>query len=80
MGKLHTLRRAIQEAPTVWFFTTYNDRVQIAYGARFTGTKWHPQKWGWNRHSYESFVASVLRDLGYKKATISRKSGRRSYR
>jgi hypothetical protein len=75
MGKLHSLRRAIEANPEQWLFRNIGDRsgriVNVA-GASFhrkTPTdptrRWYPRS-AWNtQHPYRAFVRSVLRDLGY---------------
>lgn len=68
MGKLHTLRRAIERNPSEWYHKHSNfvvlggfDRGHVK-GALFFRNRWRPTTWG---NSYRAFVASVLRGLGY---------------
>lgn len=66
MGKLHTLRRAIERNPEDWFYERrygYPRTENIARAARFYRGQWIPVL-GWGS-SYKSFVKHVLEELGY---------------
>jgi hypothetical protein len=56
MGKLHTLRRAIQREPRRWW---------SAWSAWYNpqSGQWEPKLW-WHKRSYRSFIQAVLRALG----------------
>ena len=59
MGKLRKLRKTILKDPSKWKVNPgYGKRV--AYGAHFY-KGWTPD---WSGHSYEAFVAHVLREVG----------------
>jgi hypothetical protein len=68
MGKLHTLRRAIERNPDDWHIPQWKPWAKVTYsypmGASFS--KWH-KKWRPFRcySSYRRFVAKVLVELGY---------------
>lgn len=57
MGKLHTLRRAIEHNPEKW------ERADSAYRAN-TG-QWVPSRW--NGVSYKSFIKKVLRECSQRR-------------
>jgi len=77
MGKLHTLRRAIQRDPEPWYLYKWThwdgserSRVKLM-GARFVHASrwqkkagWVPTDYPWRHRPYQAFVLSVLRDLG----------------
>lgn len=61
MGKLHTLRRAIERNPEDWFSKIHSITVRSA--ERWDG-KWIPNEY-YSHLSYQGFVRKVLQDLGY---------------
>lgn len=66
MGKLHTLRRAIERDPKK-FFDTYDWGVSVE-GANFSEGQWEPMVCDRERSRlfpYRKFVKSVLKRLGY---------------
>ena len=87
MGKLHTLRRAVERNPDRWL-TSYG----LVYGAEYrTKPPWTTyEKWngpGWypkngffcgNPKSYRDYITKVLIDLGYTKK-LKRNSWRGYY-
>jgi hypothetical protein len=67
MGKLHSLRRAIEANPERWV-----SKFSGVAGASFHKEtihdpvcQWHPTNSWYKHRSYRAFVRSVLRDLGY---------------
>ena len=61
MGKLHSLRRAIEREPKAW----------KGFAGRPTGAwfdrreqRWKPQYWPWSSSSYVAFVRHVLAGIG----------------
>lgn len=64
MGKLHTLRRAIERNPESWFYHVRWNNTVKAIGAEFYRGVWKPI-YGWDKAPYRSFVRYVLHDLGY---------------
>lgn len=74
MGKLHTLKRAIQRDPDKWYFPSNQIAWTLKYkkphdyvwnwvnGARFDKGEWIPYKYN---SGYSKFVKSVLREMGY---------------
>jgi hypothetical protein len=72
MGKLHTLRRAIERNPKKW-----HSNGGYVYGARYLekppwwnwreweGPGWYPQSEYAYPKSYRAFVRSVLVNMGY---------------
>lgn len=72
MGKLHTLRRAIEREPEKWFTKAWaNDDLIMPYAAHRWRDKWEPYR-GWygsGSKAYRRFVAKVLKNLGYKVST-----------
>ena len=69
MGKLHTLRRAIEREPEKWIYREHDGRL-TARGARRDRWQNHGQwfsveRWSYNGASYRGFVQSVLAKLGY---------------
>lgn len=72
MGKLHTLRRAIEREPEKWFNLESTGRCW-AYGASrriwSNNNRWEPTApWGYHGKAYRSFVKQVLKELGYELA------------
>lgn len=77
MGKLHTLRRAIEREPEKWFdHETWfavsvvrkkkNPREykwRVVKGAERFKQSWEPAKY---RRKYNGFVFSVLKEMGYE--------------
>jgi len=64
MGKLHTLRRAIERNPKEWMHENYCRKVVMSAKKTKTG-QWVPFL-GWcSKKSYRSFVKHVLKELGY---------------
>jgi len=72
MGKLHTLRRAIERDPEKWFRTVKTLRGGNRYfvvGASFVRREWKPSRgyyFGSIRPPRRDFVRHTLRGLGYK--------------
>jgi hypothetical protein len=68
MGKLHTLRRAIERDPQAWYYQqwttsrSYVNRVYPAARNHITG-EWRVDKWSFDG-SYKAFVRHVLIGLG----------------
>ena len=61
MGKLRKLRKAILKDPDRWR-SKFPFGRRVAHGARFCKRDgWVRNIWG---HSYEAFVAHVLREVG----------------
>lgn len=63
MGKLHSLRRAIQRNPELWKSWKGDGhywRSPPVCGAHKRKGQWEPRSWS---NSYRYFVASVLREL-----------------
>lgn len=58
MGKLRKLRKEILRNPDKW--RRRHGHSRVAYGAHFH-KRWTPD---WYGHSYEAFVAHVLREVG----------------
>ena len=73
MGKLHTLRRAIEANPERWLIRRARDgailNVHGASSHKQTPSSetftWHPVIAYASQRPYRAFVRSVLRDLGY---------------
>jgi hypothetical protein len=61
MGKLHTLRRAIEREPNK-FINTYARTALPVYCYRGT---WYPRSYSLGNSPYRTFVRKVLCDLGY---------------
>lgn len=67
MGKLHSIRRAVERNPDAWRLWRFmawgkeTERPHI-HGAEFYRGQWIPTPWRWK---YRSYVKKVLRDLGY---------------
>lgn len=74
MGKLHTLKRAIEREPEKWFFTGKSFALSVkkkkpidfmwkrSVGATFYDGEWHPKPY-WRK--YNGFATKVLKDIGY---------------
>lgn len=69
MGKLHTLRRAIEREPEKWFRQDYDGRCFARGASRskwFGSKQWEPtESWQVGYRSYRSFVRHILNELGY---------------
>ncbi len=65
MGKLHTLRRAIERDPESWIIRDfYNKRVCLVKGTdRYVGNRRFVSSYWTN--SYRGFVIHVLNEMGY---------------
>jgi hypothetical protein len=76
MGKLHSLKRAIQRDPDDFFQRVHNSDEVVPAKARKYNNKhfkkthfqvWRGDKsWSLSRGSYYNFVKKVLIELGYK--------------
>lgn len=67
MGKLHSLRRAIEREPEK-YMVRYPSVLYVVKAARFhsaTG-QWQPYSSFWGGAAYRSFVLHVLESLGYQ--------------
>lgn len=67
MGKLHTLKRAIQRHPEKYIveFSGLKKTKYAVSGAFFSNGKWIPSQKHWGYRSYQRFIAKVLKELGY---------------
>jgi len=71
MGKLHTLRRAIERDPRV-FMVTYRPLHAPPFGEAKGATRWPSGQWDpyynyspWRKLPYSQFVRHVLKQIGY---------------
>jgi len=71
MGKLHSLRRAIERNPESWILTwgKWGPRQEFyalyANRPRPRSPDWSPGYNAWKGGPYRNFVRSVLKELGY---------------
>jgi len=69
VGKLHTLRRAIEREPGRWYCDwkyPWEREPRQPKAARYVNGQWRPSPQPYYRHGpYESFVRHVLKELGY---------------
>jgi len=60
MGKLHTLRRAIEREPEKWIVRLWDGRLYSVMGAYHVKSGWRPS----GSKSYRKFVKKTLQELG----------------
>lgn len=67
MGKLHTLRRAIEREPDKWFhISRFFGKTELRpHNAKFYGGQWIPNRNWMSPFAYRRFVKKVLLELGY---------------
>lgn len=66
MGKLHTLRRAIQREPEKWYYYSMFGHY-VVMCARFRNRQWEPTGASFYGNSYKKFVRKTLVGLGHPK-------------